>query len=144
MIIDYLENLPLYSAMPVLQAGMAFLSKCPTESSPRQTIAPGVSATVTTYETVEDGQRKWEAHDHLIDIHCVLQGEERIEWANRRELTYSGSEPGKDVLRFSGQGVFITLRPGMFCVLFPEDAHKTKLASGATGTVVKAILKIDC
>lgn len=143
MIVDYIDNLSLYSAIPALRAGIAYLMNCPKEVTPRKSIAPGVTAAVSEYVTVRGDQRKWEAHNHLIDIHYVIQGEECIEWANRRDLTSIGKEPLQDVLRFTGDGTRITLHSGMFCILFPDDAHKTKISAGTQSTVVKAIVKID-
>jgi len=143
MIVDSIENLSLYSAIPALRAGIAYLANCPKEAEPRKNIAPGVAAAVSEYVTVNSDKRKWEAHDHLIDIHYVIRGEECIEWANRRDLTYTGKEPLQDVLRFEGEGDRITLRSGMFCILFPDDAHKTKIAAGAQSSVIKAIVKIS-
>ena len=143
MIVDYLENAGLYFQIsPAVKETLSYLQAHP-ERTELMTMSTGATLKILPYTTVEDDKRKWEAHDHIIDIHCVVEGTEDFLWSSRKELKYLYKEPDKDVHRFEGEGTRITLKPGMFAILFPEDAHKTKLAhAGKAETVLKGIIKI--
>lgn len=144
MIIDFIENIKFYSCISdEIGVALEYLVDCPQNPTGRFWLAPSVSAAISIYTTVSEYERQWEAHDYLIDIHYVKAGSERIRWANRRELRYTGREEGKDILRFSGNGTDFLLQEGMFCILFPEDAHMTKLSVKEEQKVTKAILKIS-
>ena len=143
MIIDRIENAGLYAGVSEeMAACLAYLKNCPKQPVSRFALTSAATAAVSGYTTVPEGKRQWEAHDRLIDIHYVAVGRERIRWANRELLEYTGKEPGGDVLRFEGSGTDFVLEEGMFCILFPDDAHMTKLAADEPEEIVKAILKI--
>jgi len=145
MIIDNIENAEqYYGVSEALREALSFLKEHPFETQP-VTLSYGVTVKILPYETMPDASRKWEAHDHLIDIHYVVEGSEDICWSDRNDLKFLRSEEGKDVLRYEGEGTRLTLHAGMFAVMFPQDAHRTKLA-GTDGckTVLKGIVKIPC
>jgi len=142
MIIDLVENAELYyNISPDIAKGLLFLKTCAHQPIPRLYLTPTLSSSVSRYETVQRGKRKWEAHDYLIDIHCVLEGAETITWAPRESLEYTGREQNEDVLRYDGDGAEFVLKAGMFCILFPNDVHITKVSVGDPNTVLKCILK---
>lgn len=144
MIIDRIENAGLYySISPDIKAGLLFLNECPGDPGYKISLTPTLKASVSQYETLPRGRRKWEAHDHLIDIHYVLEGAEVVTWASRKELSYSGKEPDADVLRFTGEGTEFMLKAGMFCIMFPDDVHITKTADMETQNVIKCVLKLS-
>lgn len=95
-------------------------------------------------DTFENGEPKcFEAHRRDIDIHYVVQGEERFGYAHVDTLcpkTEYNEE--SDYLLLTGDAAYFTLHSGDFCIAFPEDAHIPCLSSGNIETVKKAILKI--
>ena len=103
----------------------------------------GVSV-ITKSDTFIDGSPKcFEAHRENIDIHYVIQGEERFGFAHVDTLVPQNeyNEDG-DYQFFTGRADYVTLHPGDFCITFPEDAHIPCLTSGKEETVKKVILKI--
>ncbi len=145
MIVDRIENAEQYYGIgEAVREALLFLKEHSEETQPVK-LTHDATVKILPYVTLPDEKRKWEAHDHLIDIHYVAQGTEDICWANRNELKFLRREEGKDVLRFEGEGIRMTLSAGMFAIMFPQDAHKTKLA-GPDGceTVLKGIVKISC
>lgn len=144
MIVDYIENADLYYGISEsVKEALNFLRQCSGRTEP-VTLESGTTVKILPYETLPEEQRKWEAHDHLIDIHYAAEGTEDMLWASRRDLAFLYKEDGKDVLRYEGEGTRITLKPGMFAIVFPDDVHKTKLAhNGIPSTVLKGIVKIN-
>lgn len=96
-------------------------------------------------DTFANGEPKcFEAHRRDIDIHYVLQGEERFGYAHVDNLCpkTAYNEESDYILLTGDCAAYFTLRPGDFCIAFPEDAHIPCLTSGDTEAVKKVILKI--
>ena len=51
-------------------------------------------------------------------------------------------DEAKDLLPLSGEGDFLTLGPGDFMLLFPEDAHMPRIAVNVSEIVRKVVVKI--
>ena len=107
-------------------------------------LLPGqVWCTKFTYETVTDDESFFEAHEKFLDIHMMLEGEERVEIAPPAALEQFDSQPQNDFYAYRGEGHYkMILAPGDFLVVFPEDAHKIKMLVDAPRTVTKAVFKI--
>jgi len=118
-----------------------FLSKLGEE---RVDVIPGeVWCTKFTYETVTDDESFFEAHEKFLDIHLMLQGDERVEVAPPAALEQFDAQPENDFYAYRGEGHYkMTLSPGDFLVVFPADAHKIKMQAGGPCTVSKAVFKI--
>ena len=103
----------------------------------------GISVIAKSNIFADGGPKCFEAHRKNIDIHYVLQGEERFGYAHIDTLcpTTEYNEES-DYLLLAGEAAYFTLRPGDFCIVFPEDAHIPCLTCGDTETVKKVILKI--
>lgn len=84
--------------------------------------------------------KDFEAHKHFIDIQYVIDGTERIDYADVKDLTetvpYSSE---KDVMFLSGNGSQLILKSGDFAVFTPTDAH---LPCIGEGKVKKAVVKV--
>lgn len=125
----------------------AFLESLSEDSSKASIDENGVRGGISVIaksDTFADGEPKcFEAHRKNIDIHYVLQGEERFGYAHVDTL-YPKTEYNEegDYLLLNGEAAYFTLRPGDFCIAFPEDAHIPCLTSGDTEKVKKVILKI--
>jgi YhcH/YjgK/YiaL family protein len=57
--------------------------------------------------------------------------------------TITEYNPEKDIAFLSGDGNYVRVAKDSFCIFFPEDAHKPKLApDNMTGKVKKVVIKI--
>ena len=107
-------------------------------------IIPGsVWCTKFTYDTIPDEESFFEAHEKFLDIHIMLEGFERVEISSPRDLTVFRSEPQNDFWGYHGEGrVKLTIGPGEFLCVWPDDAHKIKMMVNGPETVTKAVFKI--
>ena len=107
-------------------------------------IIPGsVWCTKFTYDTIPDEESFFEAHEKFLDIHIMLEGFERVEISSPRDLTVFRSEPQNDFWGYHGEGrVKLTIGPGEFLCVWPDDAHKIKMMVTKPETVTKAVFKI--
>lgn len=121
------------------------LSEDSTKASIDENGVRGGISVIAKSDTFAEGEPKcFEAHRRDIDIHYVLQGEERFGYAHVDTLCpkTAYNEENDYILLTGGCAAFVTLRTGDFCIVFPEDAHIPCLASGNTDKVKKVILKI--
>lgn len=88
-------------------------------------------------------EQKLEVHREYIDVHIPLTGPETIGITSLSDLTVESDEPfneDDDYAVYSEPARnYITLHPGEFCLVFPEDAHAPIIGEG---TIKKAIAKI--
>ncbi len=107
-------------------------------------ILPGqVWCTKFTYETIPDQESFFEAHEKFLDIHMMLQGSERVDISDPRDLTLTEAKPENDFWAYQGRGRHsLILAPGDFLVVWPQDAHKIKMHVSGPETVTKAVFKI--
>ena len=104
-----------------------------------------VYANVQQYVTKSYDEAKYEAHDHYIDVQCIVSGEEAIYLADREELEVR--EPynsAKDVIFYedAGETEPIILHDMEFVVIYPHEAHKPGVAPGEKREVSKIVFKI--
>lgn len=118
-----------------------FLNALGTE---RVDILPGkVWCTKFTYETLPEEECFFEAHEKFLDIHMMLEGEERVEIASPKSLSCFEEKPENDFWAYRGDGHHkLVLAPGDFLVVWPDDAHKIKMMVDTPKTVTKAVFKI--
>ena len=112
--------------------------------SDRVDIVPGqVWCTKFTYKTIADADSFFEAHEKFLDIHMMLQGSERVEISDPKDLELTRSEPQNDFYAYEGEGRHkLVLTPGDFLVVWPADAHKIKMFVETPAEVTKAVFKI--
>ena len=148
MILDTLDHVTQYGDRnPALGAGLEYLSKAAVTG-----LADGrypidgerLRASVSTSQTREPAAVPFEAHRRYIDIQCLLSGTETIYWMPREWCTvrqeYSAE---KDIeLLEDGQASALILRPGIFAVFFPHDAHKPGCFAARQEAVRKLVIKV--
>ena len=94
-----------------------------------------------TYETLPLSETFFEAHKRYLDVHLMVQGEERVDLASPEGLTLF--EQRGDFYAYRGEAEqSLVLRPGSFLVVFPEDAHRIKIAVKEPETVSKVVFKV--
>lgn len=101
-----------------------------------------VRALVQRYRSKPASEGRWEAHRRHIDLQMVVAGEERIGVAPLATLTAEPYDATKDLLWLTGHGDTVTLRPGDFVLLWPEDGHMPGLQVDGPVDVVKVVYKI--
>lgn len=147
MIFDRIENGAGYAGVPAWQAAFGFLLQAgpETEEGKHPLAEGGGTASVFRTATLDPEDTVLEAHRAFIDIHVVLEGEERIQWQPLSGLTVKAP--------YDSAGDFelydvpescpaeMILRPGFFAAFFPQDAHRPKLRTGAeAGRPLKKIV----
>lgn len=94
------------------------------------------------FNEIASGEKQFEAHKDFLDLHFVIEGEEKFGYADIKRLTETKMyDKENDFLMLSGDADMLTLQKGDFCVVFPEDAHIPVMGKGK-GTLKKAIVKI--
>ncbi len=100
---------------------------------------------VQRYQTKPMEQCKLEAHEKYIDIQFVANGEEILAYTpveNLEIATPYNNE--KDIVFYKTPAKItsINLTAGMFCVLYPQDAHMPKCQLGGPSNVLKVVVKV--
>jgi len=148
MIFDTIENRNLYTALsPRISIALDYLSIMDISS-----MEPGryeidndnLFALAQEYDSIPKEQGKWECHRKYIDIQYIVEGCERMGFRNiegMEVITEYNTE--KDIEFLAGEGDYVTVSKGFFCIFFPDDAHQPKLApDDIPGEVKKVVIKI--
>ena len=101
-----------------------------------------VRALVQRYTTKPQAEGRWEAHRTHIDLQMIVTGEEHIGVAPLNRLVAEPYDPERDLLWLTGDGDFVTLRPGDFVLLWPDDGHMPGVAIDQPTEVLKVVFKI--
>lgn len=95
-----------------------------------------------SYETKEENLALWEAHRKYLDIHILVEGEEKISVSDITSMT-SSKEYEDDYELFEGNAEnTLHLKKGYFLVLFPNEIHKTSIQVGESIPVKKKVYKV--
>ena len=111
----------------------------------------GATASVSTYDTTTEG--RYESHRLMADIQIVLDGEEECHVlsvepecpgtpALTPEVPYDAD---RDIVFYREKpeaAARVRLRPGLFALLLPHDAHMPGLARQTPGRVKKLVVKV--
>ncbi len=102
-----------------------------------------VYATRFTYETVPEEESFFEAHEKFLDIHIMVAGSEGVEVSPPGALTEFDRVEANDFYAYRGPAHYrLALSPGDFLVVFPNDAHRIKMALDRPETVSKVVFKV--
>lgn len=145
MIVDTLENLGKYEGMnPLFPKVIKFLKThdlSTLEVGKIELQGSDLFVKVAQAKPKTREEAKIEAHNHFLDIQIPVSGTEEMGYTPRRdckENTPYNAE--KDVVFFAGLAEsYLTIKPGMFAIFFPQDGH----APGVTaGGLKKVIVKV--
>jgi len=130
MILDTIDNARLYLG---LHAGFAravdiLRDKTLTKKEDGKYTVDGekIYYTIQRYTTKPLNEGNLEAHRKYIDIQFLLTGVEILGYAPLKGLTTAEVyNPQKDIAFFNTPKEItkVKLEPGLFCILFPNDAH---------------------
>jgi YhcH/YjgK/YiaL family protein len=89
------------------------------------------------------GEAELEVHRKYIDVQCIISGRDDIGWQNYSACKNSkggyNSEEDLELLADSASA-WITICPGDFAILFPEDAHAPGVGEGEFHKVVVKVV----
>lgn len=151
MLVDAFDNWSFYYPNNALwKQAFSFLAALTPDSEPTDMVPileEKMMARVMCYETRAVADAVLEAHDNYVDIQMSLVNTECIDWFPRSALTiktpYNSDSDAVFFERPPLQPVRIYNQPGMFTVLFPQDAHAPQLMAGnAPETVKKVVVKV--
>lgn len=147
MIIDQITNSHLYYTINsriktafdyILQTDLSTLS-----IGRHEIEGENLYAMLQQYTSKPLDQGSWEAHRRYIDLQVVIQGVEKIGYANINHLSTGEYDTKKDFLPLFGEGDFLTLQTGNFALLLPQDAHMPGIAFESPAPVKKIVIKIS-
>ena len=101
--------------------------------------------TIQQYTTKPLNEGKLEAHRKYIDIQFLLAGVELLGYAPLKGLTTAEVyNLQKDIAFFNTPKEItkVKLEPGLFCILFPDDAHLPCRQLAGPTEVRKVVIKI--
>lgn len=149
MIVDRFENWRRVLNGPAWDLALEFLTSLTPDSPEGDTKLDGdaVFGRVMAYKTRTPEEGLLESHRNYIDVQTTLAGAEGIEWFPRDTLERKQEyDPARDFELWHRPGpppARADMYPGMFCVLFPEDAHLAQqIVGGAAQDIRKAVVKI--
>lgn len=74
-----------------------------------------------------------EVHRDYIDVHILLEGVETVGWKAIEDLTQEAKpyeKEGDYALYSDAPTTFVTLYPGQFMIVYPEDSHAPIIGEG--------------
>lgn len=100
---------------------------------------------VQHYTTKPVDQTRFESHQKYIDIQALLAGQELLGYAPTAGLEVTVPYDGSKDIVFYRAGTMtaqVRLEPGLFCILFPHDAHLPACQIACPAEVHKVVFKI--
>lgn len=147
MIFDQIKNAEKYKVLSKnLETAFDFLIESNLDaltSGKHPILNDKIYASVSEYVTKDPNDIDWEAHQKYIDIQCLVFGQEKIGHAplNSMKLV-KAYDNDKDIAFYKGYGDYISLRPGLFSLFYPYDAHKPGLIYLKSIQVKKLVIKV--
>lgn len=124
MILDRIAYAQAYTAqLPNLPMALERIRQEPDMDGSRH-FFPGGYVMRQTGITKPIQDASFESHRKYIDVFILAQGAETVIWNRIEEMEpVAEYDPEKDKLALKGTGASVQMLPGMFCALFPTDAH---------------------
>ena len=143
MVVDRLENLEKYASLnPLFAKAMEYLKATDLNAQELGKVKLQgddlvVNFSQTKPKTKEEA--KLETHNQFIDIQIPLSGVEVMGYTAREDLPEADYDADKDISFYPGLAEsYIPVKPGMFAIFFPQDAH----APGVSPDGVKKVIVI--
>ncbi|MBU3843987.1 MAG: YhcH/YjgK/YiaL family protein [Candidatus Anaerobiospirillum pullicola] len=112
----------------------------------RYDICDGAFALVQRYSTVPFDQIAFEAHNDYFDIQYLAQGIETFNVCLRKDCEVTREDPASDMVYLSTPESYtsVTLKPGEFAIVPPEEGHQPRIMYGDKSVdVVKVVVKVS-
>ncbi len=143
MIYDTLEHIDLYCDVhPRIYQGLKLLEKDLSGLAPGNHPVDGdrLYCSIQAYDTKPVGTL--ESHKRYADIQYVIRGEEYMGVAPLEDKEPYESRPEEDLYFYHGRMDCLTMTPGRFIVLMPQDLHAPRIAVGESAPVLKCVVKV--
>ena len=145
MILDKLENFRYYQrCIPEIWDAVRFIERAKREHLPagRYPVGKGY-AFIQEGETRSFEEADFEIHKNYFDMQVLLEGEEMLEYADASELEEKSPYDSEvDIQWLTGSGQKIAMKPDMFYIVYPTDAHKPCCHESRKTSYRKAVVKI--
>ena len=145
MILDKIENFRYHQrCIPEIWDAVRFIEKVKRENLPagRYPVGKGF-AFVQEGKTRAFDEADFEVHKDYFDMQVLLEGEEMWEYADvstlQEKIPYDSSA---DIQWLTGTGQKIAMKPGMFYIVYPTDAHKPCCHEKQPAAYRKVVVKI--
>lgn len=146
MIVDRMEYAAEYAArLPHLQDALQTIQNTPDMNGDKHPFPRGYVMRQTGM-TKPSEDAAFEIHRKYIDMFILVEGRETVLWNRVENMEETAAyDPGKDKLALRGQGVALEMQPGMFCALYPSDAHSAcrHTAEQGPSAYVKCVIKLE-
>lgn len=141
MIIDKLENIGMYASVnPLFAQAIEFLKSTDLNAHELGKVVLKEGELFVNFAAARPktkDEAKIETHNNFIDIQIPLTGTELMGYMPRTDLAEAEYNAEKDVTFYPGHATdYLTVKPGMFVIFFPEDAH----APGVTEVELKKVI----
>ncbi len=143
MVIDKFENLKNYLALhPLFAQALDYLASVDLAAHEpgKEVLKEGDLTVIFTQappKTKEEA--KLETHNDFIDIQLPLSDVETMGYTPRADLAETDYDAANDISFYPGLADdYLDIKPGMFAIFFPEDAHAPAIsANGVKKVIVK-------
>ncbi len=145
MVLDTIENLEKYVGMNPLFADVVKFIKendlLALEEGKHYIKDKDLFVNITTAKGKTKEEAVMETHKNMLDIQIPLDADETYGYIPLEEMPDAEYNAEKDVTKYPGlMGTsYVTCRPGMMAIFFPQDGHAPCIA---TQPVKKAIFKV--
>lgn len=141
MVIDKIENLEKYASLnPLFAQAIEFLKSTDLnahEIGKEKLQGDDLVVNFAQARPKTKEEAKLETHNRFIDIQIPLDGVEVMGYTPRADLPDAEYNAEKDITFYPGLAEsYLTIKPGMFAIFFPEDGH----APGVTPDGVKKVI----
>lgn len=125
VIVDRIEEQERYYPLhPDMELGIRISGGSADLEPGRYELEDGLFATVSEGDTRQMDTVVMEAHKTTSTCNTAFPAGERMSWAHIQELNPSTADPEHDNYFYTGNSTSVSIRPGMFYVMFPSDGHK--------------------
>lgn len=141
MVVDKIENLEKYVSLnPLFAQAVEFLKSTDLNAHEIGKVKLQDNDLVVNFAQARSKTKeeaKLETHNRFIDIQIPLDGVELMGYTPRTDLPEAEYNAEKDVTFYPGLAEsYLTIKPGMFAIFFPEDGH----APGVTPDGLKKVI----
>lgn len=146
MIVDTLKNLEKYVSLnPLFEKVVEYLENNDLNAHEEGKVMIEGERLFVNYclaggKTKDDA--KLETHDKMIDIQIPLSCSEIMGYTPREDLPVMPYDAEKDLTFYDGLAQqYITVKPGMFAIFFPQDGHAPCVSENEQ--IKKVIFKVE-
>ncbi|WP_171011347.1 YhcH/YjgK/YiaL family protein [Haloimpatiens lingqiaonensis] len=148
MIIDRINNMELYGeAESNISKALKFMKEhdfSKDEKGVHKVDGDNLYYVVAEYQTKDLEKGFWESHKKYIDVHYMLNGQEKLLYSNFKNMEIEKDYNENDdayILKGDSEGE-VTIKEGTFVLCYPEDVHMTGIKVKDSEDIRKIIFKI--